>query len=335
MAETTTTVNVAGPVDFERFGDYAPPPPKTGVANGATFERPRYVFQARISADGASGFKAESGRYHLYISYACPWAHRSAIVRRLKKLEEVVSLSVVDPIRDGRGWAFREGPGYTADAINGFTFLKEAYVANDPDYDGHVSVPLLWDKGSRRIVSNNFPDISIDLGTQFERWADTSVDLYPVPLRAQIDELNELIYHTINNGVYMCGFARSQEAYDRQVGRVFATLDQLERRLASSRFLFGDSITESDVRLWVTLVRFDAVYYSHFKVNFRRIVDYPNLWGYTRDLYQRPAFRDTTNFDHIKRHYYTTHGNINPTRIVPQGPIIDWEAPHGRAKLAG
>jgi putative glutathione S-transferase len=330
MAETTTILNVAGPVDFARFGDYAPPPPKTGVANGATFERPRYVFQARISADGASGFKAEPGRYHLYISYACPWAHRSAIVRKLKNLEDVVSLSVVDPIRDGRGWAFREGPGYTADPINGFTLLKEAYLATDPDYEGHVSVPLLWDKVSSRIVSNNFPDISIDLGTQFEPWADTSVDLYPVPLRSQIDELNELIYHTVNNGVYMCGFARSQEAYDRQVGRVFATLDQLDRRLVSSRFLFGDSITESDVRLWVTLVRFDAVYYSHFKVNFRRIVDYPNLWGYARDLYQRPAFRDTTNFDHIKRHYYTTHGHLNPTRIVPQGPIIDWEAPHGR-----
>ena len=330
MVEMTTTLNVASPVDFERFGDYTPPLPKTGVANGATFERPRYVFQARISADGASGFKAEPGRYHLYISYACPWAHRSAIVRKLKNLEDVVSLSVVDPIRDGRGWAFREGPGYTADPINGFTLLKDAYQATDPDYDGHVSVPVLWDKASRRIVSNNFPDISIDLGTQFEPWADTSVDLYPVPLRAQIDELNELIYHTVNNGVYMCGFARSQEAYDRQVGRVFATLDQLDRRLASSRFLFGDSITESDVRLWVTLVRFDAVYYSHFKVNFRRIVDYPNLWDYARDLYQRSAFRDTTNFDHIKRHYYTTHSHLNPTRIVPQGPIIDWETPHGR-----
>jgi len=228
MVEMTTTLNVASPVDFERFGDYTPPLPKTGVANGATFERPRYVFQARISADGASGFKAEPGRYHLYISYACPWAHRSAIVRKLKNLEDVVSLSVVDPIRDGRGWAFREGPGYTADPINGFTLLKDAYQATDPDYDGHVSVPVLWDKASRRIVSNNFPDISIDLGTQFEPWADTSVDLYPVPLRAQIDELNELIYHTVNNGVYMCGFARSQEAYDRQVGRVFATLDQLD-----------------------------------------------------------------------------------------------------------
>ncbi len=330
MAETTTRLNVASPVDFERFGDYTPPPPKTGVANGATFERPRYVFQGRISADGASGFKAEPGRYHLYISYACPWAHRSAIVRKLKNLEDVVSLSVVDPIRDGRGWAFREGPGYSADPINGFTVLKEAYLATDPDYEGHVSVPLLWDKVSSQIVSNNFPDISIDLGTQFELWADTSVDLYPVPLRAPIDELNELIYHTVNNGVYLCGFARSQEAYDRQVGRVFATLDQLEQRLASARFLFGDSITESDVRLWVTLVRFDAVYYSHFKVNFRRIVDYPNLWGYARDLYQRPAFQDTTNFDQIKRHYYTTHGHLNPTRIVPQGPIIDWEAPPGR-----
>jgi putative glutathione S-transferase len=333
MAETTTTLNVASPVDFERYGDYTPPPPKIIVVNGATVQRPMYVFQGRISADGASGFPAEPGRYHLYISYACPWAHRSAIVRKLKNLDGVVSLSVVDPIRDGRGWAFREGPGYSADPINGFTLLKEAYLATDPDFDGHVSVPVLWDKASHRIVSNNFPDITIDLGTQFERWADTSIDLYPVSLRPQIDELNELIYQNINSGVYLCGFTRSQEAYDRQVGRVFATLDQLEQRLASSRFLFGDSITESDVRLWVTLVRFDAVYYSHFKVNFRRILDYPNLWGYARDLYQRPAFRDTTNFDHFKRAYYGMMANINPTRIVPMGPMIDWEAPHDRARL--
>ncbi|MEU9890743.1 glutathione S-transferase family protein [Sphaerisporangium sp. NPDC051011] len=323
----TNAATVASPVDFAVHGDYGI---KASTTASGAFNRPTYRFQGRVTADGQSGYPAEPGRYHLYVSLACPWAHRSVIVRALKKLEDVVSLSVVDPVRDGRGWAFREGPGFTADPVNGFTLLREAYEASEPGYDGHVSVPVLWDRQTGRIVSNNFPDITIDLGTQFERWADTSVDLYPADLRTEIDALNDLVYRTVNNGVYRCGFATSQEAYEEAVTALFATLDELERRLGTGRYLFGDRLTEADVRLWVTLVRFDAVYATHFKANLRRIADYPNLWAYARDLYQRPAFGGTTDFDQIKRHYYTTHPQINPLRIVPAGPLLDWNAPHGR-----
>ncbi|MGA8680288.1 MAG: glutathione S-transferase C-terminal domain-containing protein [Acidimicrobiales bacterium] len=337
-----TLANLADPVDFETYGDYAPPAPKVTPSaawspserDPAAFERPKYRFQGRITADGSSGYPAETGRYHLYISWACPWAHRSAIVRALVGIEDVVSLSAVDPIRDGRGWAFREGPGYGPDPVNGFLFLKEAYLATDPAYDGHVSVPVLWDKQTSRIVSNNFPDISLDLGSEFRAWTRSPLDLYPLVLRTDIDALNQQIYETVNDGVYRTGFAGSQEQYERNVERVFETLDQLEQRLATTRFLFGDEITESDVRLWVTLARFDAVYYSHFKANLRRLSDYPSLWGYARDLYQHPAFSSTTRFDHIKRHYYITHGHLNPSRIVPAGPLLDWEAPSGRSHPA-
>jgi putative glutathione S-transferase len=239
-------------------------------------------------------------------------------------------MSVVDPVRDGRGWAFRDGPGYTADPVNGFTLLREAYEATEPGYDGHVSVPVLWDRATARIVSNNFPDITIDLGAAFGRWAAPGIELYPERLRADIDALNDRVYTYINNGVYRCGFATSQRAYDSAVDGLFILLDELEERLSGSRYLFGGQITEADVRLWVTLARFDAVYVTHFKANVRRIVDYPNLWAYARDLYQHPAFGWTTNFDHIKRHYYTTHPHLNPSRIVPAGPALDWEAPHHR-----
>jgi len=327
----TSTAAVASPVDFETFGDYglkAPPRP-----DGA-FVRPRYPFQGRITADGSSGYLAEPGRYHLYISLACPWAHRSAIVRALLGLDEVISLSVVDPVRDGRGWAFRDGPGYTPDPVNGFTLLREAYDATEPGYDGHISVPVLWDKETGRIVSNNFPDITIDLDTQFGAWATPGVDLYPVVLRPGIDALNERVYATVNNGVYRCGFATTQEAYQVAVAELFATLDDLDERLATRRYLFGDSVTEADVRLWVTLARFDAVYVTHFKTNLRRLADYPNLWPYARDLYSIPAFGQTTNFDHIKNHYFRTHPQLNPLRIVPAGPILDWTAPHHRESLS-
>ncbi|MFC4590743.1 glutathione S-transferase family protein [Sphaerisporangium corydalis] len=323
----TDTSAVASPVDFEKYGDYGL---KSAPAAEGAFVRPPYSFRGRITADGSSGHGAEPGRYHLYVSAACPWAHRSIIVRALKKLEDVVSLSFVDPIRDGRGWAFREGPGHTADPVNGFTLLREAYEASDPGYEGHVSVPVLWDRENGHIVSNNFPDITIDLSTQFEKWADTGVDLYPEDLRTEIDALNERIYTSVNNGVYRCGFATGQEAYDEAVTELFATLDDLEARLATRRYLLGDRLTEADVRLWVTLARFDAVYVTHFKANVRRLVDYPHLWGYARDLYQRPAFGGTTNFDHIKRHYYGTHPQIDPNRIVPAGPSTDWDAPHDR-----
>lgn len=323
----TRTEPVASPVDFETYGDYSvkSPPRRDG-----SFTRPVYRFQGRITPDGSSGYPAQPGRYHLYVSLACPWAHRSVIVRRLLGLEDVVSLSVVDPVRDGRGWAFREGPGYGPDPVNGFTLLREAYEATEPGYDGHVSVPVLWDRETSKIVSNNFPDITIDLETAFGAWATPGVDLYPEPLRAEIDALNERVYASVNNGVYRCGFAATQQAYDEAVAALFGMLDELEERLAGGRFLFGPRITEADARLWVTLARFDAVYVTHFKTNLRRLVDYPNLWGYARDLYSRPAFGGTTDFGHIKRHYYTTHPHLNPRRIVPAGPLLDWAAPHGR-----
>ena len=273
------------------------------------------------------------GRYHLYISWACPWAHRSAIVRELLGLGDVISLSAVDPIRDGRGWAFREGPGYSLDPVNGFALLREAYDATEPGYDGHVSVPVLWDRETGRIVSNNFPEITIDLDTQFGAYARGDYDLYPERLRPEINAINAVVYENVNNGVYRSGMATTQDAYHDAVTRLFATLDDLEDRLAGRRYLLGDAITEADVRLWVTLVRFDSVYHYHFKANLRRLTDYPNLWGYARDLYALPAFRDTTNFDHIKRHYFTTHPHINPTRIVPDGPRLDWDAPPDRSSF--
>jgi glutathionyl-hydroquinone reductase len=329
---TTHDTRGAGPVDFEAFGDYTGRP-KGAQPDQAEFKRPAYPFQGRISADGSTGFPAQPGRYHLYISWACPWAQRTAIVRALLGLTEVISLSVVDPIRDGRGWAFREGDGHGLDPVNGFAFLSEAYEATEPGYDGHKSVPVLWDKEQGRIVSNNFPDITIDLDTQFGQWAAPDIDLYPVSQRAEIDEICERIYTSVNNGVYRSGFANTQQAYHAAVTDVFAMLDELEQRLAGRRYLMGSDLTEADVRLWVTLARFDAVYYPHFKTSLRRLTDYPNLWGYARDLYSRPAFRDTTSFDHIKRHYFITQGRINPSRIVPDGPLLDWDSPHGRDAL--
>ncbi len=335
--EVTTAEQARGasPVDFEVYGDYGDYLRKRPAEEQrGEFVRPAYPFQGRITADGSSEYPAEPGRYHLYISWACPWAHRTAIVRKLKGLEKVVSLSVVDPVRDGRGWAFREGSGYSLDPVNGFALLRDAYEATKPGYDGHVSVPVLWDRQTSRIVSNNFPDITIDLGTQFEEWSNTSISLYPQALRPEIDALNAVVYKDVNNGVYRAGFAGTQEQYHESVVRIFDTLDKLESRLATRRYLLGDRITEADVRLWVTLARFDCVYYSHFKANLRRLSDYSNLWGYARDLFSLPAFRETTNFDHIKRHYFTTHPHLNPTRIVPDGPLLDWDAPHNRGSVS-
>jgi len=327
---TITRTSGASPVDFATFGDYGSFRPKR--ATSGEFVRAAYPFRGRITADGSSGFPAEPGRYHLYICWACPWATRTAIVRDLLGLQDVVSLSVVDPVRDGRGWAFREP--YGLDPVNGFALLREAYEATEPGFDGHISVPVLWDTQTGKIVSNNFPDITIDLDTQFGAWASGEYDLYPEHLRPQIDELNALIYATVNNGVYRSGFATSQDSYHEAVTALFGTLDELEQRLAGQRYLTGDTLTEADVRLWVTLARFDAVYYSHFKCNLRRLSDYPSLWAYARDLYALPAFRRSTKFDQIKRHYYTTHPQLNPTRIVPDGPLLDWDAPSGRAGLA-
>lgn len=299
------------------------------------FVRQAYSIRDRITADGSSGFPAEPGRYHLYVSLACPWAQRSMIVRKLLGLEDAISLSVVDPIRDERGWAFRDGPEHSRDPINGFEFLSEAYLRTDPDYTGRYTVPCIWDRVTGRLVTNNYPDITIDFETQWGAYQRPDApDLYPQALRAPIDGVNAVVYEDVNNGVYKAGFATSQEAYETAVDALFARLDWLEERLAGQRFLVGDQISEADVRLYTTLARFDSVYVGHFKCNLRRLVDYPNLWGYARDLYQRPAFRDTTNFDHIKRHYYMTHDKLNPSRIVPKGPIIDWTAPHERAQLS-
>ncbi len=299
------------------------------------FVRQQYSIRDRITADGSSGFPVEAGRYHLYVSLACPWAHRSVIVRKLLGLDDVISMSVVDPIRDERGWAFRDGPGYTTDPVNGFAFLSEAYLITDPDYTGRYTVPCIWDRQTKRLVSNNYPDFTIDFETEWTAFHKAGApDLYPVALRDEIDAVNAVVYEEVNNGVYTSGFATTQEAYEAAVDALFARLDWLEARLANQRYLVGAAITEADVRLFTTLVRFDAVYNGHFKCNIRRLIDYPNLWGYSRDLYQQPGFGETVNFDHIKRHYYMTHPALNPTLIVPKGPQIDWTTPHGRASAA-
>jgi putative glutathione S-transferase len=299
------------------------------------FVRQRYSIANRITADGSSGFPAVAGRYHLYVSLACPWAHRAIIVRRLLGLEPTISMSVVDPVRDERGWAFREGRGHGPDPVCDFQFLSEAYLLTDPEYTGRYTVPCIWDRVTRRLVTNNFPDITIDFETQFTAFhRGGAPDLYPLALRREIDEVNALVYRDVNNGVYRAGFAISQEPYEAAVRALFDRLDWLEARLARQRFLVGAQLTEADIRLFTTLVRFDAVYFGHFKCNLRRLVDYPTLWGYARDLYQREGFGDTVDFDHIKRHYYMTHDRLNPSRIVPLGPIVDWSAPHGRDALA-
>ncbi|MFG1856669.1 glutathione S-transferase family protein [Actinomadura geliboluensis] len=293
---------------------------------GGRFVRQANRFTDRITADGSSGYPAEPGRYRLFVSYACPWAQRTLIVRRLLGLEDAISVAVVDPIRDERGWRFPD-----RDPVTGAVFLSELYLARDPSFQGRYTVPCVWDTETGHLVTNDFPNITTTFETEFTALHRPGApDLYPEALRPQIDELNDLVYRTVNNGVYKAGFATSQDAYEEAFDALFATLDQLEERLSTSRYLFGDDLTEADVRLYPTLARFDAVYHGHFKCNLRRIADYPNLWGYARDLYSIPAFGETTNFDHIKRHYYVTQRNINPSGVVPKGPAIDWTAPHDR-----
>jgi putative glutathione S-transferase len=273
------------------------------------------------------GERPEPGRYHLYVSLACPWASRIVIVRQLKGLEDVLPMTVVDPVRDERGWRFTaEDP----DPVNGYTFLSEAYIASDPGYDARVTVPVLYDTQERRIVNNE----SADLLRMLNGWSTQGPDLYPEDLRTAIDEVNQRTYNSVNNGVYRAGFATSQEAYEEAFDELFATLDWLDDRLATRRYLLDDAITEADWRLFVTLVRFDAVYVGHFKCNLRRIADYAHLSGYLRDLYQQRGIADTVDFDHIKRHYYGTHPQLNPTGIVPKGPELDLSAPHDRDALA-
>ncbi len=299
------------------------------------FVRQDDAFRHWIRADGSGEYPVEAGRYHLYVSLACPWASRTVIVRRLKGLDSAIGMTVVDPIRDEQGWAFREVPGASHDPVNGWAYLSEAYFATDPGYTGRVTVPVLWDTYMKRIVSNSDDDIMRMLETELDAVAEhPEVDLYPQALRSEIDALNARIYDSVNNGVYRAGFATRQRVYEAAASELFAMLDELEERLAQTRYLFGAKPVETDWRLFVTLVRFDAVYYGHFKCNVRRIIDYENLFGYLRDLYQTDGIAETVNFDHIKRHYYMTHDHINPTRIVPIGPLQDLMAPHDRAKLS-
>ena len=297
------------------------------------FERQEDAFRESVSADGSTPYPTVAGRYHLYVSLACPWASRTVIVRHLKGLDEAISMTVVDPIRDERGWAFRDGPGYSTDPVNGFAFLSEAYTATDVNFHGRVTVPVLWDKKARRIVNNSEDDICRMFNGAFNPLAKGKVDLFPKEIEVEQANLSAFIYEKVNNGVYKAGFATTQKSYEKACRDLFAALDELEVRLATRRYLFGQRIVEADWRLFCTLVRFDAVYHGHFKCNVRRILDYPNLQGYLMDLYQQPGIKETVNFDHIKRHYYFTHDDINPTRIIPLGPALDLTRSHGRERL--
>lgn len=295
------------------------------------FVREETRFHGRVTADGSSGFPAEAGRYHLYVSLACPWAHRTLIARRLKKLEDAISVSVVHWYMGEDGWSFREGPGCTPDTVNGARHLHEVYRKAKRDYTGRVTVPVLWDKERGAIVSNESSEILRMLGGHaFDAVGDPSLDLYPEPLRPEIDAVNALVYPKVNNGVYRCGFATTQEAYEEAFRELFAALDELDRRLGVERYLVGDRVTEADWRLFTTLFRFDPVYHGHFKCNLRRIADHPNLSGYLRELYQVPGVAETCDLHHIKHHYYESHRWINPTGVVPLGPALDLDAPHGR-----
>lgn len=305
-------------------------------STGGRFKRKASSFRNWITRDGSpgpsgtGGFKAEANRYHLYISHACPWAHRTMIFRKLKGLEEMISVSVVNAFMGDKGWTFEEGEGVVPDPIHQANRLSEVYVAADPQYTGRVTVPILWDRQTNTIVSNESSEIIRMFNSAFDDLGATQVDFYPAELASEIDELNDYIYPNINNGVYRAGFATTQEAYEEAVHDVFKALDSLEERLANQRYLTGNAITEADWRLFTTLLRFDAVYVGHFKCNRKRIRDYPNLWGYLRDLYQTPGIASTVHLGYIKEHYYGSHESINPTRVVPVGPDIDFSTPHHR-----
>ena len=295
------------------------------------FVRSEAAFRTRVTADGSSGFPAASGRYHLYVSYACPWAHRTLIARTLKGLENHLSVSVVHPLMLENGWTFADGDGVIPDPVLGADYLHQIYTAAAPDYTGRVTVPVLWDLQTGTIVNNESSEILRMLDREFDGVGAGGPRLYPDDLAEAIDAVNALVYPNVNNGVYEAGFATSQRAYDGAVKGLFDALDELDSRLGRHRYLVGDRLTEADWRLWTTILRFDAVYHGHFKCNRRRIVDYPNLWGWARELYQVPGIASTVHFEHITTHYYASHRTINPTGIVPVGPATDWSAPHGRA----
>jgi len=303
------------------------------------FERSKSQFRNWITQDGSAGptgedgFKAEAGRYHLYVSYACPWAHRTLIFRALKKLESVISVSVVDALMADEGWTFYGTTGSTGDELFGAKRLHEIYTRADPNYSGRVTVPVLWDKQRNTIVSNESAEIIRMLNSAFDKFGNASLDFYPQDLRREIDAMNDFVYPNINNGVYRAGFATTQNAYEEAFEQLFNALDKLEDTLSKQHYLTGSRLTEADWRLFTTLVRFDQVYVGHFKCNLRRIADYPNLWNYTRDLYQVPGVAKTVNMEHIKGHYYRSHKTINPTGIVPVGPEIDFLAPHDRDRF--
>lgn len=307
--------------------------------HGGKFVRSAARFRNWITADGSAGpsgeggFRAEKGRYHLYVSYACPWAHRTLIFRALKGLEDHVSVSVVHHFMGEDGWTFADGPGVVKDPIHGADFLHQIYTKADSEYSGRVTVPTLWDRERNTIVTNESSEIIRMFNSAFDGVGAQAGDYYPADLRGEIDEINERVYHTLNNGVYKSGFATTQAAYEEAVRPLFETLDALEDRLSQRRYLAGDRVTEADWRLFTTLIRFDPVYFGHFKCNVRRIEDYPNLSNYTRELYQWPGVAETVHMDHIKNHYYQSHETVNPTRIVPVGPDIDFSAPHDRGRF--
>jgi putative glutathione S-transferase len=302
-------------------------PPRTKEGE---FVRPDSLFRNRVSADGASGFKAEPGRYHLYVALACPWAHRTLIFRALKGLEKAIPISLVDPINTVEGWAF-SGRDRAIDMANGAAYLHQVYSMAKRDFSGRVTVPVLWDRKARTIVNNESSEIIRMLNREFDAFAENKLpDMYPEDLRAEIDGWNELIYRTVNNGVYRAGFATAQEKYEKAVTELFATLDSVERHLTCSRYLCGERLSEADWRLFTTLVRFEHVYHYHFKCNVRRLRDYPNIWAYTRELYQVPGVAQTVDIAQIKLHYYGAQLKVNPSGVVAAGPSVDFSEPHGR-----
>jgi glutathionyl-hydroquinone reductase len=303
------------------------------------FVRSESQFRNWVTPDGSpgpsgrGGFRAEPGRYHLYVAFACPWAHRTLIVRKLKGLEAMIGLSAVNSYMGTDGWTFAPGPETIADSVNHVEKLYELYTLADPKYSGRATIPILWDKQERTIVSNESAEILRMLNSAFDGVGANHNDYYPEELRAEIDELNAFVYPNVNNGVYRAGFATTQEAYEEAATALFAALDKLEGRLATRRYLTGSRLTEADIRLFTTLIRFDPVYHGHFKCNLHRIIDYPNLWGFLRDVYQTGGIAETVHIDFIKRHYYGSHANLNPPRIVPIGPDLNYETPHGRERL--
>ncbi len=306
-------------------------------STGGSFKRDTARFRHWITADGSAGpsgeggFEAASGRYHLYVSYACPWAHRALIFRTLKGLEDHISVSAVHPEMLSEGWEFRtDYPGATGDTLYGLNYARDIYTKADPQISGRVTVPILWDRQRETIVSNESSEIIRMFNSAFDGMTGNTDDYWPKELRDEIEQVNTRIYDTVNNGVYKAGFATSQAAYDKAIAPLFDSLDWLEAQLTDKRYLMGDTLTEADWRLFTTLIRFDLVYHLHFKCNRARIVDYPNLWAYLRALYQWPGIADTVNFDHIVRHYHYSHDTINPHRIIPVNPVLDFNAPHGR-----